>query len=230
MIAIILAGGLGTRLHSVTRDMIPKVMAEVKGKPFIHWQLHYLKNQGIHKIIMAVHHHADQVRAYVGDKFAGLEVLYSFESIPLGTGGAARLALNQADSGQVWIMNGDTWFPVNLQAMLSNHRQSGNDITLALKKLFDFDRYGSVTIGKNCRITAFKEKQPILEGYINGGIYLIETEVLKSFQSGTRFSLEHDLFEQKVGQLKIGGFKSRSRFIDMGIPTDFEQIQTLNLL
>jgi len=230
MTAIILAGGLGTRLHSVTRDMIPKVMAEVRGKPFIHWQLHYLKKQGIHKIIMAVYHHADQVRAYVGDKYAGLEVMYSVESSPLGTGGAARLALDQTDTTRVWILNGDTWFPVNLQAMLSNHRQTGNDITLALKKLVDFDRYGSVKLDKNRCIIAFKEKQPISEGYINGGIYLIESTLLKSFHSGTRFSLEHDLFEQKVGKLKIGGYISRSRFIDIGIPSDFEQIQTLNLL
>lgn len=230
MVAVILAGGMGTRLHPITQDSTPKVLAEVRGKPFIHWLLRHLQHQGINKVIMAVHHLADQVQTFIGDNFNGMEISYSFETIPLGTGGATRMAIEQSDSSRIWVFNGDTWFPVNLKSMLSRHGQSGNQITIALKKLYDFNRYGSITMDNKGRITGFREKQTIKEGYINGGIYLMETEVLKSFATGTRFSLEHDLFEQRIGDLKLGGYKSKARFIDIGQPEDYHLIQSFKRL
>lgn len=230
MLAVILAGGLGTRLRSVTGDTIPKVMAIVQGKPFIYWQLQYLKKQGIKKIILAVHHLADQVHSFVGDDFEGIEVVYSFEKTPLGTGGAVRLALDQLDRQIVLILNGDTWFPVNLNSMLSTHQKSENQVTIALKKLHHFDRYGSVTLNKNQRIIHFIEKRAVPEGYINGGIYLLDSDLMKPFEYGQRFSLEHDLFEEKVKTLVIGGFKSKAKFIDIGIPSDYHEIQTFKLV
>jgi len=229
MWAVILAGGMGTRLRSITQDRIPKAMAEVQGKPFIYWQLLYLKKQGIKKIILAVHYHASQIQSFVGPYFEGMEIRYSIEKEPLGTGGAVRRAMDHIDGSLAWVLNGDTWFPINLKAMFTHHQQSGNQITIALKKLYDFNRYGSVTVNKNNRITAFKEKNQISAGYINGGIYLLAAEVLKSFKMGERFSMEHDLFEQKVKEVVIGGYKSKARFIDIGMPSDYHQIQTFKL-
>jgi D-glycero-alpha-D-manno-heptose 1-phosphate guanylyltransferase len=230
MVAVILAGGMGTRLHPITHDRIPKVLAEVSGKPFIHWLLRYLKNQGINKVIIAVHHLADQVQTFVGDNFNGMEISYSLETIPMGTGGASRIAIEHSGFSLIWLLNGDTWFPVNLKSMWSWHQKSGNQITIAVKKLYDFNRYGSITMDPKGRITGFREKQTVKEGYINGGIYLMETEVLKSFATGTIFSLEHDLFERRVGELKMGGYKSKARFIDIGRPEDYHLIQSFKRL
>lgn len=230
MVAIILAGGMGTRLRSVTKDQIPKVMAEVKGKPFIYWQLRYLKKQGIKKSILAVHFHADQILSYLGNSFEDMELVYSFEQKPLGTGGAIRQAMELVPQKKVLILNGDTWFPVNLKDMNEQHDRRNNQVTLALKKLHDFDRYGSVILHRNNQIEAFVEKKKTASGYINGGIYIIESRLMDLFDLGKAFSIERDLFETRLKEYTIGGYKSTARFIDIGIPSDYYKIQSFKLI
>ena len=109
--AIILAGGLGTRLKTITNDIIPKPMVAVKGKPFLYWVLRYLKHQDINQIVLAVSHHAATISNYFGDTFEGIPIKYSIESIPLGTGGAIKQAFKMVTSDSAFIINGDTYFP-----------------------------------------------------------------------------------------------------------------------
>ncbi len=229
MIAIVLAGGLGTRLRPVTGDRMPKAMVPVQGKPFLHWQLNYLKKQGIKKIILAVSFHAGQVSDYFGSDFQGLPLEYSVEKQPLGTGGATRKAMELSGNKPVFVCNGDTWFRVNLERMKQIHSQAGNAVTLALKKMNRFNRYGSVNLGHQDRIIHFEEKKWLETGYINGGIYYFKPAQLRDFPSDAAFSLEKDFFEKKVNKIKIGGYRSRATFIDIGIPEDYHIIQSLNL-
>ncbi len=229
MIVIVLAGGLGTRLRSVTGDQIPKAMVPVQGKPFLYWQLNYLRKQGIKRIILAVSFHAGQVIEYFGSDFQGLPLEYSVENQALGTGGATKQAMELSGNKPVFVCNGDTWFRVNLERMKQIHNQAGNAVTLALKKMIRFDRYGSVNLGQQDRIVHFEEKKWLETGYINGGIYYFKPAQLRDFPSDIAFSLEKDFFEKKVNEIKIGGYRSRANFIDIGIPEDYHKIQSLNL-
>lgn len=229
MVGIVLAGGLGTRLRVVTGDQIPKTMAPVQGKPFLYWQLNYLRKQGIKKIILAVSFHAGQVIDYFGSDFQGLPLEYSVEKQALGTGGATKQAMELSGNKPVFVCNGDTWFRVDLERMKQMHDQAGNAVTLALKKMIRFDRYGSVNLGTQDRIIHFEEKKWLETGYINGGIYYFKPAQLRDFPSDTAFSLEKDFFEKKVNKIKIGGYRSRANFIDIGIPEDYHKIQSLNL-
>ncbi|HNT21608.1 MAG TPA: nucleotidyltransferase family protein [Saprospiraceae bacterium] len=229
MIAIVLAGGLGTRLRPVTGDLIPKALVPVQGKPFLHWQLNYLKKQGIKKIILAVSFHAGQVIEYFGTDFQGLPLEYSVEKKALGTGGATKRAMTLTGNKPVFVCNGDTWFKVNLEKMRQKHRLAGHAVTLALKKMNRFDRYGSVSLGSKDRIVHFEEKKWLETGYINGGIYYFNPGLLRDYPPDTAFSLEKDFFEKMVKEIKIGGYRSPASFIDIGIPEDYRKIQSLDL-
>ena len=219
--AIVLAGGLGTRLKGVISD-IPKPMAPVAEQPFLKYLLDYLKEQGITKVILSVGYKHEVIQNYFGDTYSGLELIYSIEDEPLGTGGAMRLALDYLESNQVFIINGDTFFDVDLDQMHQFAISESSDLCLALKPMKQFDRYGSVTL-KNHRISSFKEKQFVNEGLINGGIYWVNTSLFDAFSKGQKFSFEKDLMEKQVENRKISGFVSDSYFIDIGIPEDYAQ-------
>jgi len=219
--AIVLAGGLGTRLKGVISD-IPKPMAPVAKQPFLQYILAYLKQQGIERVILSVGYKYEVIQEFFGDNYLGLNLIYSVEETPLGTGGGMRLAIEHLKSDRAFIINGDTFFDVQLPRMEQFAISKRADLCLALKSMKNFDRYGSVVVEDN-KISSFREKQLVKEGLINGGVYLVKTSFFTDFEVGQKFSFEQDLMEKQVGKQNILGFVSDTYFIDIGIPEDYAQ-------
>lgn len=218
MTAIILAGGFGTRLREVIKD-VPKPMADINGKPFLEILLRHLKKSSIKKVVLSVGYKQEVIVEYFKDSFAGIDIIYTKEDKPLGTGGAIKRALEKIDDTQVFVLNGDTFFDIDLEDMKNFHLKSCADITISLKKMKNFDRYGSVILDKN-RVLKFKEKRFVKSGYINGGIYILKTDILKDQKD--IFSFEEYLSKT---QKAIYGYKSDRYFIDIGIPKDYYKAQ-----
>lgn len=223
---IILAGGLGTRLASVVSD-VPKPMAPVAGKPFLEQILQSLPLQSIDKIILAVGYKHDKIVEHYGTDYQGVPLVYSVEEEPLGTGGGIGLALQKSTENTILILNGDTFFDVNLEEMLAVHNEENALLTLALKQVKNPDRYGTVLLEKHT-IVRFQEKQEGLPtGSINGGVYLASRELIKVLPSVEKYSFETEILEAKVNTTKLKGYISEGLFIDIGIPQDYERAQTI---
>lgn len=221
--AIVLAGGFGTRLTTV-KD-VPKPMAPIKDIPFLTYILERLSVQGIQKVHLAVGYKHETIINYFGNTYKNIDLSYVVEDTPLGTGGAVVKALNHVSNDHVFIVNGDTFFEVNLQDMAAFHQQKGSAVTLALKPLTNFDRYGRVIHDDTNRIIQFSEKQFCSKGTINGGIYLMDKQAIGTVNFPEQFSLEQAYFEQYYTTKDFYGFISEGYFIDIGIPSDYEKAQ-----
>ena len=227
MEVIVLAGGLGTRLRSVVSE-VPKCMAPVAGKPFLWYLLKYLTRYDVSKVILSVGYLRGVIFDWVEevkDDFP-FHFDYAIEEEPLGTGGGIRLALNKVTTSDVVVLNGDTYFDVNLEELMKNHRLYSSAVTLALKPMCDFDRYGRVVIDNmDKRIVEFKEKEYCKEGLINGGIYVINR--LEPIFEGLpkKFSFETAVFEPQCKLGKLFGVVQDGYFIDIGIPEDYKKAQ-----
>ena len=222
MECVVLAGGMGTRLRSVVADL-PKCMAPVAGRPFLDWLLESLEAACFDHIILSLGYRHEAVEAWIAERPSKARISCVVETEPLGTGGGVKLALQQACEDNVFILNGDTFFGVDFNALHAFHLQRGAVTTLALKPLCDFDRYGAVECDEQGFITAFREKQPCAEGLINGGIYLLQRDALDEMP--VRFSLEKDFFEPLTAKAALAGFRSEGYFIDIGIPADYARAQ-----
>ncbi len=221
MTAIILAGGFGTRLQSVVND-VPKPMADINGKPFLEYIFQYLSKYNITNVILSVGYKQEIIKNYFQDKYKTINIQYSCEDTPLGTGGAIKQALNlvQKDDG-VLVINGDTFFDINLNDFYIFNTNKDFNIVIALKELRDFDRYGSIKVENNC-IKEFQEKKFIRKGYINCGVYIINKQIFDRLKT-TNFSFEKFL-ETNLSYLKAYAYISNdSYFIDIGIPSDYEK-------
>lgn len=223
--AIILAGGKGTRLQSVVKD-IPKPMADINGRPFLSNILDTISKQGITTAYLAVGFKKEVVKLYYGKYYANLTIHYVDEDYPLGTGGAIKKALNHTKTSDILILNGDTLFDVDIQSFYDFHKTEKAAISLALKPLSDFDRYGTVELNEDSIITNFSEKQYRFKGNINGGCYLINKEKIKLNNYPETFSFETDFLEQTTQVYLQKGFISDGYFIDIGIPEDYRKAQT----
>jgi D-glycero-alpha-D-manno-heptose 1-phosphate guanylyltransferase len=221
--AIILAGGFGTRLASVVD--VPKPMAPIHDIPFLQYILNYLSKYNITKIHLAVGYKHQVILDYFGSNYKGCELNYIVEDTPLGTGGAVKKALSEVTSDQVFIINGDTFFDVDLKKMNAHFNATKAVVSLALKPMQNFDRYGVVVTDDSDRIMAFQEKKYCKEGAINGGIYLLNTDVFEGIEFPEQFSLEQDYFDKYCKESNFVGFKSDTYFIDIGIPTDYAKAQ-----
>lgn len=225
MEAIILAGGFGTRLHQVVSD-IPKSMALINGRPFIEYLLNYLRGQGIKKFIFSVGYKKETIETHLGNQFKNIPVEYAVEEEPLGTGGGIKNAFKIVEGESAFVLNGDSMFRLGLTALSHLHTDANADITLALRFLEDTERYGSVKISDDKRITGFSEKGSASgPGYINGGIYLINKSYLFTPRFPNKFSIEKDCFEKYCQESKFFGFPSKGYFLDIGIPEDFYRAQ-----
>ncbi|MBD3842388.1 MAG: nucleotidyltransferase family protein [Campylobacterales bacterium] len=221
MEAIVLAGGLGTRLRSVVSDL-PKPMAPIGGKPFLEYILKYLQKNGITRAILSVGYKWETIKEYFGDKFENIELIYSVEDKPLGTGGAIKKAMNQVKNSQVYIINGDTFFDVDLKSL---DLKDKSKLILSLKHMTDFDRYGCVESDENNLVTAFTEKGYRDIGNINGGIYLASKDIFTHYNLGEVFSFE-EFMQVNFKELKISVKVFENYFIDIGIPEDYEKAQS----
>ncbi|MGB0887300.1 MAG: nucleotidyltransferase family protein [Vicingaceae bacterium] len=221
--AIILAGGFGTRLTTV--QDVPKPMAPINDVPFLQILLDDLLMKGISKFYLAVGHQHKVIMDYFGSSYMGCKIEYVIENSPLGTGGAIKQALEQVKTENVFVFNGDTFFDVDIELMAKQHAENNPEVTLALKPLTEFDRYGAVEVNDNLRITNFAEKQFCKEGVINGGIYLMKTNLFEGLDYPAQFSMEQDYFEKYCSQKQLEGFIDEGYFIDIGIPEDYDKAQ-----
>ncbi|EAH9909057.1 D-glycero-D-manno-heptose 1-phosphate guanosyltransferase [Campylobacter coli] len=214
MQAIILCGGLGTRLKSVIKD-IPKPMAPINNKPFLEFIFEYLKKQSVKEIILAASYKYEVIQEYFKDEFLGIKIKYSIEKEPLGTGGAIKEALKFIKN-EVYVLNGDTFFGIDLSKLKLN----GSKICLALKQMNDFDRYGTVNVDEQGIVTSFEEKVFKKQGLINGGIYLLKKDIFDEFSLEKKFSFE-EFLQENYKLLKIQTQIFDDYFIDIGIPEDY---------
>lgn len=215
----ILAGGLGTRLREAVADK-PKVMAEVNGRPFLTYLLDRLANAGAHRVVLCTGYLAELVSSILGDRYQNIELLYSQEFEPLGTGGALRLALPMLDSDPVLVMNGDSFCDADFSLFEEQHRTCGAKASLVLSHVDDIRRYGSVALASDNAITKFTEKGNRQgDGLINAGIYLLARSIIEAIPPGQTVSLERDIFPSLIGN-GLYGFPQPGKFLDIGIPAD----------
>ena len=223
--ALVLAGGLGTRLQSVVEDT-PKVLAPVAGHPFLHYILSYLRGQGIKDVILCTGHKAGMVTDYCqsGSKW-GLHIRYSVEQEALGTGGAIKNAAPMINSDPLIVLNGDSFAQADLTQMVGYHASKRAQITIALTEVAEKNRFGSVNVDADGSILGFKEKGELGRGLINAGIYVINRDVLDDFPDG-KHSIEHQIFPAYVHKGLFGKVIQGS-FLDIGTPQSYHAAQTL---
>jgi D-glycero-alpha-D-manno-heptose 1-phosphate guanylyltransferase len=222
--AIILAGGLGTRLRSAVPDL-PKCMAPVNGKPFIAYVIEELKQQGIDSFIFSLGYKSEAIIEFINIHYTNLNIQYSVEEEPLGTGGAIKLACIKATEKNIIVTNGDTLFKVNITALSELHEKANAACTLSLKPMQNFERYGVVEIDENKQITSFKEKQFYEQGLINGGVYALSVDDILQSNLPEKFSFEKDYLEIFYRTKKMMGSVQDGYFIDIGIPEDYLKAQ-----
>lgn len=222
--AIILAGGLGTRLRTAVPEL-PKCMAPVAGKPFLHYVISFLWNQGIEKFIFSLGYKHEIVEEYLLNEFGNIDYRLTIENEPLGTGGAIKFACTQASEKTVVVLNGDTFFKIDLNKLSAFHQMTGADCTLSLKPMKNFERYGVVTLNKDYSIESFKEKSYYEEGLTNGGVYALNTTKFQQENLPEKFSFEKDYLETLYVQRRMYGVVQDEYFIDIGIPEDYEKAQ-----
>ncbi|MCC6287541.1 MAG: nucleotidyltransferase family protein [Chitinophagaceae bacterium] len=222
--AIILAGGLGTRLRSAVPDL-PKCMAPVNGKPFVGYVIESLRRHGIARFIFALGYKSETFDNFLNTVLHKDEYVISLEDEPLGTGGAVRLACNVSLSKNVLVTNGDTLFKADIQQVAIFHESKSAACTLTLKPMKHFDRYGAVELDAEGRVKDFKEKQYFTEGLINGGVYLLNVNEFQKKSFSEKFSFEKDYLEKYYPEGNIYGMAQDAYFIDIGIPEDYERAQ-----
>lgn len=221
--AIILAGGLGTRLRDAVPGL-PKCMAPVAGRPFLYYVINELQLQGVNHFIFSLGFKHEMIEAWLEEEYPRLNYEVVIEPEPLGTGGAIRFACHKAKGKDVLITNGDTLFRTDVPALLSLHREKNAECTLALKSMTQFDRYGAVVIKENI-VTHFAEKQFYKEGLINGGLYILNKQKFESSHWPSKFSFEKEFLEPLSQSGKIAGLPQDGYFIDIGVPADYNQAQ-----
>lgn len=221
MRAIVLCGGLGTRLGPLTRQT-PKPLLEVGNKPFIIHVLESLRVSGVSSVCLAVSFRWQKLKSALGDSWQGMPISYSVETEPLGTGGAVRQAVMQMGWGDVFVANGDTLVATNLVGMREMAIAHKADCVLTLKHLSDTSRFGAVGLADDGRITSYGEKAFGGPGYINAGLYWLREGTIASMPHGV-FSFEKDFLSEDISSMTVFGFVTEGYFIDMGVPDDLER-------
>lgn len=216
MEAIILAGGFGTRLRPCVDDL-PKPLAPINGRPFLLYLLDYLYVNGVCRAIISTGYMSEKIEEAIGTRHRGMTVEYCREETPLGTGGAIKKALGMCRGKHAAVINGDTFYDVDLFEMQKLHEASGFPITLAAKKLTNVERSGLLEV-KNGRLSGFFEKSASGEGLINGGIYFVDKNALDGI-SEEKFSFEKQVLEKLL--MPVGVYENEAYFIDIGIPEEF---------
>jgi D-glycero-alpha-D-manno-heptose 1-phosphate guanylyltransferase len=223
--AVILAGGLGTRLRSVVADR-PKALAQVQGRPFLSFLLDQLVESGIRDAVLCTGYLGEQVPIVFGKNYRGLRLAYSRESSPLGTGGALRNAAPVLESATLLVMNGDSYCDVDMGAFWSWHVAQRSDATILLRRTQDTRRFGRVRVDTRGRVKGFDEKNAAIgPGWVNGGIYLLSRRRIRGIPSDRAVSLEREVFPAWVRE-GLCGYRSRGDVLDIGTPESYAASQT----
>jgi D-glycero-alpha-D-manno-heptose 1-phosphate guanylyltransferase len=224
MEAIVLAGGLGTRLREVVPDL-PKPMASVAGRPFLEILLSMLAKKGFTRVVLSIGYMSETIISYFGDRYMEMDLVYEVESTPLGTGGAIRAALEQCVADHVFIFNGDTYLDLEVDA-LECMWHSGHHPVIVVREVPDTARFGKVEILAG-RVSAFLEKGTSGSGLINAGCYVLPKTALDQFALGQPFSIETEYLSKLLSTVRFESFVTVGRFIDIGIPSDYALAQTV---
>jgi len=215
---IILAGGLGSRLKSAIYD-VPKPMAPIGKKPFLELVLENLVSEGFSRIILSVGYKKEIISKYFGKQFKGIDLVYSCEESPLGTGGAVRKAMELIISDHVFIFNGDTYLELEI-AKVEEIWQKYKLPIIVGKQIENADRYGSLLISGN-RAIGFSEKVSAANSLVNVGCYVFRKKQLDFYPLNHAFNLEKDYFERNIKKECFNVYSTKGRFIDIGIPEDY---------
>jgi D-glycero-alpha-D-manno-heptose 1-phosphate guanylyltransferase len=224
--AIVLAGGFGTRLAHVVPDVC-KPMAPVAGRPFLRFIMDQLAAAGIERVVVADGYRREQIENFFGNHYRGMDIIYSPEARPLFTGGAVKQALARCEGEWAFVLNGDTWLDLDFASMetAAEAAPANAEAVIAVKRMRNFERYGTVDVADDGTIAAFHEKKPCIEGLINAGVYLVRRHALDNMPA--KFSLETDFFEQVVERESLRAYECSGGFIDIGVPEDYERAQKM---
>jgi len=224
--AIVLCGGAGTRLRSVTGDA-PKSLATIGDRPFLDILINQLRRYGFERVILAVGYQRDLIQAYFESRIYNVSLVYSVESTPLGTGGALRNAADHIKSDAALIMNGDSYTDVDLRRFLAEHKKSGADLSVVVVPNDGRVDCGLVSADAGGRVLGFKEKLSATGiQYVNAGMYMADKKILYEVPSNQRFSLEEELFPRLLAARKnIRTFHHSGTCVDIGTPERYLQAQ-----
>ena len=217
MEAIILAGGTGSRLRSIIKD-VPKPMALVDGKPFLEIILNNLNHIGFTKVILSVGYLSDVIVDYFGDNYKKIKIEYAIENKRLGTGGAIKYALQFCSYEYAFVLNGDTFLDIDIKAVVELKRVENLPVMVA-RYVDDVSRYGALTLSSD-KLTEYREKLDTGFGLINAGCYYLPTNIMSSFTNLDVFSFEEICIPAIIQNPGFIVYKHDGLFIDIGIPSD----------
>ncbi|MEQ5776018.1 NTP transferase domain-containing protein [Thalassospira sp. NFXS8] len=230
MTAIILAGGLGTRLRSVVADR-PKPMALVAGQPFLKHLMDYWINQGVTEFVLSVGYLSSIVQEYFGSSYRRCPVTYSVEEQPLGTGGGMLLAMQSISTDNPFLLlNGDTLFSVNLDKLKKFHTEKKSGCTFSLFRATEDNRYMGMDVDTSGRIVGLRSERGVIGDLANGGVYLIDPTMMRKHYDclGDKLSLESDIFARLLSEGEaVYGMECDGPFIDIGVPDDYLRASTV---
>ncbi|MGH8118654.1 MAG: nucleotidyltransferase family protein [Rhodanobacteraceae bacterium] len=223
--AIILAGGLGTRLRGVVGD-VPKPLAPVAGRPFLAWLLDALAGQGLRRVVLATGYLGDKIEAALGTNWRGMVLAYSREAAPLGTGGAIALAMRHVAGDACCVLNGDTWLSLDYAKFAAATRAHAARLGVALAAVPDVARYGALRV-EGGRIVGFTESGQSGADLVNAGVYCLSRSLLEEFPAGKPFSFERDVLVPAATREAVAAYADTRDFIDIGVPEDYRRAQSL---
>lgn len=223
MEAVVLAGGFGTRLRGVVPDL-PKPMAPVAGRPFLEILLTWMARSGFRRVVLSLGYKADTIVGHFGSSYSGMELVYEIETTPLGTGGAIRQASRHCTGSHYFVFNGDSYLDLDVPQVEAWWQHNRAPIIVA-RAVPDTARYGRLETNGH-QVTAFTGQGTSGLGFINGGCYVFNIDQLSDRPLGQTFSIEADYFPYQVKYSRFDFFLTQGRFIDIGVPDDYERAQT----
>ncbi len=222
--AVLLVGGKGTRLGSLTSST-PKPLLMVNGKPFLDHLVAQFRRAGVSRFLLLAGYLSEQIESYCeAHRQAGLDIQAVAEPEEAGTGGAIAYAAPYLDDTFL-VSNGDSFFDVDMNALISVPPSSNWLGKIALRTVPDAGRYGAVTLAEG-KVTGFAERGGAAAGLINGGIYMLRREILRDIPPPP-CSIEREVFPRLAAEGRLWGIEGNGMFIDIGVPQDFERAQTM---
>jgi NDP-sugar pyrophosphorylase family protein len=227
MKAVIIAGGLGTRLRPLTYNL-PKPIVPVVNRPFVVHQIEHLVKHGVDEVIINLHYLSHEIKKILDNgKQWGIKIHYSIEESPLGTAGAVKNAEQFFDEGPMVIFNGDILTDINISKVVNFHREKNATVTLTLTEVEDPTAFGLILTDKEGRVTKFIEKPSwnmVTAKTINAGIYVVDPKIFKGVPKGEKYSFERELYPSLLESgVPIYGYLSDAYWIDIGNPQKYKE-------